>query len=124
VVTNLGAGDHLGLNYITTVEDLAMLKRVIAQNVTPKDEYAVLNAAHPIVTAMANTCPGKVIFFAADRQHRFMTEHRAVGGERSMSIRIWMGGRWGRRRGASGRVFRWRIFRSRVAGRLASTWRT
>ena len=33
VVTNLGAGDHLGLNYITTVEDLAVLKRVIVMNV-------------------------------------------------------------------------------------------
>ena len=27
VVTNLGAGDHLGLNYITTVEDLAEIGR-------------------------------------------------------------------------------------------------
>ncbi|MFM2328663.1 MAG: hypothetical protein RLZZ494_766, partial [Pseudomonadota bacterium] len=42
VVTNIGAGDHLGLNYITTVEDLAVLKRVIVQNVAPNG-YAVLN---------------------------------------------------------------------------------
>jgi cyanophycin synthetase len=35
VVTNIGAGDHLGLNYITTVEDLAVVKRVIVQNVAP-----------------------------------------------------------------------------------------
>jgi cyanophycin synthetase len=35
VVTNIGAGDHLGLNYITTLEDLAVLKRVIVQNVAP-----------------------------------------------------------------------------------------
>jgi cyanophycin synthetase len=80
VVTNVGAGDHLGLNYITTVEDLAVLKRVIVQNVTPKEGYAVLNAADPIVAAMADTCPGKVIFFAADRRHGVMTEHRALGG--------------------------------------------
>ena len=80
VVTNVGAGDHLGLNYITTVEDLAVLKRVIVQNVTPKEGYAVLNAADPIVAAMAETCPGKVIFFAADRHHGVMTEHRALGG--------------------------------------------
>lgn len=80
VVTNVGAGDHLGLNYITTVEDLAVLKRVIVQNVTPKEGYAVLNAADPIVAAMADTCPGKVIYFAADRRHRVITEHRALGG--------------------------------------------
>ncbi|WP_298933358.1 cyanophycin synthetase [uncultured Ramlibacter sp.] len=80
VVTNVGAGDHLGLNYITTVEDLAVLKRVIVQNVRPKEGYAVLNAADPIVAAMAAGCPGKVIFFAADRHHGAMTEHRALGG--------------------------------------------
>ena len=53
VVTNIGAGDHLGLNYITTVEDLAVLKRVIVQNVAATG-YAVLNATDPIVAAMAS----------------------------------------------------------------------
>ena len=79
VVTNIGAGDHLGLNYITTVEDLAVLKRVIVQNVAPNG-YAVLNAADPIVAKMAATSPGKVIFFAADRHHPVMATHRAQGG--------------------------------------------
>ncbi|MDO9113590.1 MAG: cyanophycin synthetase [Polaromonas sp.] len=78
VVTNVGTGDHLGLNYITTVEDLAVLKRVIVQNVAPTG-YAVLNAADPIVAAMASTCPGNVIFFAADRHHPLMATHRAQG---------------------------------------------
>ena len=78
VVTNVGSGDHLGLNYITTVEDLAVLKRVIVQNVSPTG-YAVLNAADPIVAAMAPTCPGNVIFFAADRHHPLMATHRAQG---------------------------------------------
>ena len=78
VVTNIGEGDHLGLNFITTVEDLAVLKRVIVQNVAP-DGYAVLNAADPIVAAMAPACPGKIIFFAADRHHPVMATHRAQG---------------------------------------------
>ncbi len=78
VVTNIGAGDHLGLNYITTVEDLAVLKRVIVQNVAPTG-YAVLNAADPIVAAMASACPGKVIYFASDRHHPVMVTHRAQG---------------------------------------------
>ncbi|MBA4327209.1 MAG: cyanophycin synthetase [Polaromonas sp.] len=78
VVTNIGSGDHLGLNYITTVEDLAVLKRVIVQNVAPTG-YAVLNAADPIVAAMAPTCPGNVVFFAADRHHPLMATHRAQG---------------------------------------------
>ncbi len=78
VVTNIGSGDHLGLNYITTVEDLAVLKRVIVRNVAA-DGYAVLNAADPNVAAMAAGCPGSVIFFAADRQHHAMATHRAQG---------------------------------------------
>jgi cyanophycin synthetase len=78
VVTNIGSGDHLGLNYITTVEDLAVLKRVIVQNVSTTG-YAVLNAADPIVADMAATCPGKIIFFAADRHHPLMATHRAQG---------------------------------------------
>ena len=78
VVTNVGEGDHLGLNYITTKEDVGVLKRVIVQNVAPTG-YAVLNAADPLVAAMAHVCPGKVIFFAADRHHPIMATHRAQG---------------------------------------------
>lgn len=79
VVTNVGAGDHLGLNYITTVEDVAVLKRVIVQNVAPEG-WAVLNAADPMVAEMAAVCPGRVVYFAADRQHPVMRTHRAQGG--------------------------------------------
>ncbi len=78
VVTNIGLGDHLGLNYITTVEELAVLKRVIVQNVAP-DGVAVLNAADPIVATMADNCPGSVTFFARDRHHPIMAMHRAQG---------------------------------------------
>ncbi len=78
VVTNIGAGDHLGLNYITTVEDLAVLKRVIVMNVAPEG-YAVLNATDPIVVAMASKCPGGVIYFAAHHHDPVLTAHRAQG---------------------------------------------
>lgn len=78
VVTNLGMGDHLGLSYISTVEDLAVVKRVIVQNVAPHGT-AVLNAADPMVAAMAERCPGAVTFFAADVHHPVMATHRALG---------------------------------------------
>jgi cyanophycin synthetase len=78
VVTNIGSGDHLGLNYITTVEDLAVLKRVIVQNVADSG-IAVLNAADPIVAGMAATCRGKVTFFGSDRGHPVIATHRAQG---------------------------------------------
>ena len=78
VVTNIGTGDHLGLNYITTVEDLAVLKRVIVQNVADNG-VAVLNANDPIVARMADNCPGTVTFFACNRRHPVMATHRAQG---------------------------------------------
>lgn len=78
VVTNIGMGDHLGLNYITTLDDLAVLKRVIVQNVA-ENGYAVLNAADPVVAAMAANCPGQVIYFATDRNSPVMATHRAQG---------------------------------------------
>ena len=79
VVTNIGSGDHLGLSYISTVEDLSVVKRVIVQNVKPETGVAVLNAADPMVARMADSCPGKVTFFACDRNHPVMAMHRARG---------------------------------------------
>ena len=78
VVTNLGGGDHLGLNYITTLEDLTVLKRVIVLNVE-HDGMAVLNAADPAVAAMAPHCPGDVTFFALDVTQPVLAAHRAQG---------------------------------------------
>jgi cyanophycin synthetase len=78
VVTNIGAGDHLGLNYITTLEDLAVLKRVIVQNVSDSG-MAVLNAADPLVAGMADNTRGKVTFFAQDAGNPVMSTHRARG---------------------------------------------
>jgi cyanophycin synthetase len=78
VVTNIGMGDHLGLSYISTVEDLAVVKRVIVENVAPTG-FAVLNAADTMVSSMASSCPGAVIFFALDPTHPIMATHRAQG---------------------------------------------
>ncbi len=78
VVTNIGLGDHLGLNYISTVEDLAVIKRVIVENVA-RDGVAVLNAADPNVARMAASCPGSVTFFATDGHHPVLAMHRAKG---------------------------------------------
>ena len=78
VVTNIGVGDHLGLNFISTVEDLAVVKRVIVQNVAPNGT-AVLNAADPMVANMASSCPGSVTFFAQDSNQAVLATHRAQG---------------------------------------------
>ncbi len=78
IVTNIGMGDHLGLGYISTVEDLAVVKRVIVQHVHPTGT-AVLNAADPIVADMAASCPGSITYFAEDRNHPVLATHRAQG---------------------------------------------
>lgn len=84
IVTNVGKGDHLGLNFVDTVEELAVLKRVIVQNVG-EDGIAVLNAADARVAEMARVCPGDVMFFARDPGIPVMTEHRARG-KRTVSV--------------------------------------
>ena len=78
IVTNIGVGDHLGMNFINTVDALAFVKRVVVQNVAPHGT-AVLNALDPMVAKMAEVCPGKVIFFALDRHHPVLNTHRAQG---------------------------------------------
>jgi cyanophycin synthetase len=78
VVTNLGEGDHLGIGHVHTIEQLAAVKGVIVQAVSPAGA-AVLNAADPHVAAMARLCAGEVIFFATTRQHPVIERHRAMG---------------------------------------------
>ncbi len=79
VVTNLGEGDHLGMNFIDTVEQLAAVKRVIVENVSPSG-YAVLNAADPHVAAMADYCDGKIIYFAESAWCPVLAAHEKEGG--------------------------------------------
>lgn len=79
VVTNIGAGDHLDAHGIETVEELARVKRVVVENVAANG-VAVLNAADPLVAAMADHCPGRVFFFARDTEHPVVTAHRSRGG--------------------------------------------
>jgi cyanophycin synthetase len=43
------------------------------------DGTAVLNAADPVVAAMAGSCPGSITFFASDRRHPIIATHRAQG---------------------------------------------
>lgn len=79
VITNIGEGDHLGLSYINTVEDLYVVKRVIVKNIKPQTGVAVLNAADPMVVKMADFGPEQVIFFAIDKNHPVIATHRSMG---------------------------------------------
>ncbi len=85
VVTNIGAGDHLGINEIDTAEQLAEVKQCIVAAVSATGT-AVLNAADPLVVKMAETYPRKTIFFALDEDNAVITRHRFQG-ERVIFIR-------------------------------------
>ncbi|MBK6617282.1 MAG: cyanophycin synthetase [Nitrosomonas sp.] len=76
VVTNIGMGDHLGMAYVNTVEELSVVKQIVVQNVASSG-CAVLNAADALVVSMADHCPGSVIFFAQDAHHPILVMHRA-----------------------------------------------
>jgi cyanophycin synthetase len=85
VVTNIGAGDHLGINDIDTAEQLAEVKQCIVAAV-PADGTAVLNAADPLVVKMAETYPRTTIFFALDAENAVIVRHR-IQGERAIFVR-------------------------------------
>jgi cyanophycin synthetase len=79
VVTNIGKGDHFGLRGIETLDELARVKRVVVEAVSPAGA-GVLNAADPLVAAMAEHCRGEVIFFARDERDPVLAAHVQSGG--------------------------------------------
>jgi cyanophycin synthetase len=80
VVTNVTA-DHLGLRGIDTVEQLAEVKAVIPAVVKPTG-HAVLNADDPLVYAMRERTPGRVVLFSmqAPGENHAVEEHLRGGG--------------------------------------------
>jgi cyanophycin synthetase len=78
VVLNVAA-DHLGLDDIQTIDELAKLKAVVAEVVHP-DGYAVLNADDERVAAMADRVRGKVAYFSMNPDNRLVRSHIQQGG--------------------------------------------
>ncbi len=78
VVTNVAA-DHLGLKGINTIEEMARVKGVVAESVTPTG-YAILNADDELVAKMANNVSCKVAFFSLDENNPLVKDHCASGG--------------------------------------------
>jgi cyanophycin synthetase len=79
VVTNIGAGDHLGIEEIDTPERIAWVKGAIVAAVRPTGA-AVLNAADPLVVDMKKWCKGQVVYFSLDPENAIVVEHLAKGG--------------------------------------------
>jgi cyanophycin synthetase len=83
VVLNV-TGDHLGLGGITSIRQLAEVKRVVVEAV-PRDGVAVLNAEDPLVVAMARHCSGSVIYFSMDAENEKI-KFQASRGRRAVTI--------------------------------------
>jgi cyanophycin synthetase len=89
VVTNIGAGDHLGLCDIDTPEQLARVKRTIVEVVAPGGA-AVLKADDPLVADMASCCPGAVVFFGRHPEYPRLVKHLQEGKRAVVVRRGWI----------------------------------
>lgn len=78
VITNVSA-DHLGLQGIDTVEDLARVKSLVVRLTRP-DGLAVLNGDDPLVRAIAPKLRAPVLLFSRQPDSAPVRDHLAAGG--------------------------------------------
>lgn len=78
IVTNV-APDHLGLKGIHTVEQLAKVKAVVVESVSPQG-YAILNADDDLVYGMREKATCKIALFSMDESNPRIKKHMREGG--------------------------------------------
>lgn len=78
VVTNI-SDDHLGLNDIHTIEQLAIVKAVVPQS-TLSDGYAILNADDDLVYEMKNILNCNIALFSLEANNPRVLKHCKNGG--------------------------------------------
>lgn len=78
IITNVAA-DHLGLKGINTIEEMARVKAVVVESVSP-DGYAILNADDDLVVNARNSVEGKVAFFSLSENNLVIKKHCDEGG--------------------------------------------
>lgn len=78
IVTNI-AEDHLGLQDIDTMEQLARVKAVVPESVLPGG-YAILNADNKWTAGMAKGLACKVAYFSMDENNPIILDHISKGG--------------------------------------------
>jgi cyanophycin synthetase len=77
IITNIKE-DHLGLNDIHTVEDLAQVKSIVVKNVK-KEGWAVLNAEDEHCIKIAGELDCKVAFFSLDENNEVIQQQCSQG---------------------------------------------
>ena len=78
IVTNV-AEDHLGLKGIHTIEQLAKVKGIIPESVSPEG-YAILNADDELVFEMGNSVSCKIALFSMDEENPRIQAQQKKGG--------------------------------------------
>jgi len=78
IVTNIAA-DHLGLQGIDTIEQLARVKGVVVESVFPEG-YSILNADDDLVYEMKKSVQSKVALFSMDENNPRIKDHCNKGG--------------------------------------------
>lgn len=78
IITNLQE-DHLGLNDIETLDDLARVKSVVLKSIK-KDGYAVINAGDPYCVKIAESLDCKLAYFSLEENNPVIKKHCKAGG--------------------------------------------
>lgn len=71
--------DHIGLDNLNSLEDLAFVKSLIVEAVKPNG-YAVINAETEMSEYILRRAKSPVILFGRDRHNRLLAEHIKSGG--------------------------------------------
>jgi cyanophycin synthetase len=77
IITNIKE-DHLGLNDIHTLDDLANVKGVVARSVT-KNGWAILNAEDPYCRKIGRSLDCNVAYFSLDPQNEYVRHLQEKG---------------------------------------------
>jgi cyanophycin synthetase len=78
IVTNIAA-DHLGIRDVNTLEDLARVKAVTLERVSPEG-YAILNAEDGMMPIMREYAQCKLAYFSLDPNNATFREHVSDNG--------------------------------------------
>ncbi|MFZ5354434.1 MAG: cyanophycin synthetase [Bacillota bacterium] len=78
IITNISE-DHLGIDGINTIEDLAFVKSLVVEAIKPGG-YAILNADDPNCVALSERVKSDIIYFSTDAENKVISAHAANNG--------------------------------------------
>ncbi|TLM99106.1 cyanophycin synthetase, partial [bacterium] len=78
VITNIST-DHLGMDGVETLEDMAKIKSLIGETVNPKG-YTILNADDRYVAGLVSRMRSRIVFFSTAGDNIMVKRHLGAGG--------------------------------------------